>query len=264
MLQHAPPVAISNEEAEAVLELWASRRQEADAIRQMPTTHDLAEVLGTSEQEVMRMLQEVRVSKASTPIQAAQVPRKKRRWKWILGAVAVCGISFLSYAGGRSAGARFVGPSAFAREVAFSAQYNLPKGLSAEFRGYTISGNGPGGLDQGMIESELLDALGSVVAQQTPSPVAGHSMTLHEPEAILRSLRADKPEPGLEDAIAFEPILLRMDGNVSKVMIPIALSPDPQLTSLVQQEVDRRIRVAANKGARMASHAQSVEEATKS
>ncbi|MBX7134826.1 MAG: hypothetical protein K1X67_19325 [Fimbriimonadaceae bacterium] len=255
MLQHAPPVAISTDEAQAVFELWARRRQEADTHQQMPTTRDLAEAMGISEDEVMRMLREVR----STPpvIQPVSPPKAKKRRPWrtfvFLGLAAVCG--FAAFQAGVQNGLRrgpFWAPVPYSvAPDAFSFQrQNLPRGLSAEFRGYTLTGSRTTVSDMVALESNLYSGLHGVVADQTPDTTPMFPSAVPDFDKVRKALQTDTLD-GVENVLAFEPITLKAGQTATKVLIPIALSSDPQLDTLIRQEVDRRIRVAANKGARI-------------
>lgn len=251
MLQHAPPVAISTDEAQAVFELWAKRRQDAETRQQMPTTRDLAEAMGISEDEVMRMLREVRMS---PPVVAATPPQpkpRKKRWKFFLGLAVLGAVATGFYSAGRSSrtyGTGWMAPS----PPMPTALYQLPKGLTADYRGYTLAGQVSVTNDMVQLERDLYGALSRVVQDQTAAPLRlPGPTTLADLDKVRKAMQEDKIGEDLENILAFEPLHLRAGTNVSKVMIPMALSADPQLEEIVRQEVERRLRVAANKGARV-------------
>lgn len=252
MLQHAPPVAISTDEAQAVFELWARRRQDAETRQQMPTTRDLAEAMGISEDEVMRMLREVRMA---PPVVAATPPQpkpRKKRWKFFLGLVLLAGTAAAFYAAG-ARNSRIYATSWMESPPAMAtSRYLLPKGLTADYRGYTLSGQMSVSHDMVQLERDLYGALNRVVQDQTAAPLRlPGPTTLADLDKVRKAMQEDKISDGLENILAFEPLHLRAGTNISKVMIPMALSADPQLEEIVRQEVERRLRVAANKGARI-------------
>ena len=219
----------------------------------MPTTRDLAEAMGISEDEVMRMLREVRMAPpvvAATPPQAR--PRKKR-WKFFLGLAVLAAVATGFYNAGRSS--RIYGPGWMTPSPPMpvpTAPYQLPKGLTADYRGYTLSGQVSVTNDMVQLERDLYGALSRVVQDQTAAPLRlPGPTTLADLDKVRKAMLEDKVSADLENILAFEPLHLRAGSNVSKVMIPMALSADPQLEEIVRQDVERRLRVAANKGARV-------------
>lgn len=258
MHAHAEPV-ITTEEAQAVFELWARRKQELEALRQLPTSADLAEAMGVTTTEVEALLDEVRRSRVVTP--PPVLPHRRRR-KGLIIAVAVAGGFVLAMGMGFMMGeesARNRWRPMFPSGYAQAQMQRLPEGLRAEYRGYTLIGEEKGHWDVASLETNLLRSLESVVERMTPRPLNGRSSPPVDEASLIRALRGNEAPNELSNVLAFEPITVSLGEKSMKVFIPIALSSDYQLTSLVEAERARRLQVAANQAARLVAEARAAK-----
>lgn len=253
MLKHvaAPNPVITTEEAQAVFELWARRKQEADALRQLPTPDDLAEAMGVTREEVDVLIQEIRQSRVVTP-PPVLTPRKGRKAVWLtLGALAafvfVLGMGYMM--GSESARSRWAG--GFSPAIARAHMQRLPAGLRAEYRGYTLLGEDQAHWDAAVVEANVLASLQSVVARMSPRPPFGSGRGVADEGELARALRGDEVPPALSDVLAFEPIELTLGAESAKVFVPVALTSDFQVNSMIEAERERRLQVAANRAARL-------------
>ncbi|GEM_PF-4337006 len=245
----AEPV-ITTEEAQAVFELWARRKQELDALRQLPTSADLAEAMGVTTEEVESLLQEVRRNRVVTP--PPVLPRRRRRRVFLAlavvgGFVVAMGLGFMMGAESSPSRWRPVFPTAYARVQ----MQRLPAGLKAEYRGYTLIGEDHGHWDAAALEANLLESLGSVVERMSPSPPFGTRGEPIDESEVIRALRGNEAPPSLSNVLAFEPIEVSLGAKSTKVFVPVALTGDYQLRTLVDAERERRLQVAANQAARL-------------
>jgi hypothetical protein len=93
------PQRMSQDEAKAVLDLWAEKQHAEDRDASMPRIEDLAEILGTPPETVSRLLEEVRhrrqmQAQAVSDRHAAR-GRARYRLTWTAAAVVCLALSFL-------------------------------------------------------------------------------------------------------------------------------------------------------------------------
>lgn len=250
---------ITTEEAQAVFELWARRKQELEALRQLPTAADLAEAMGISTAEVQTLLSEVRRTRVVTP--PPVLPHRRRR-RVLAGVIVIAGVLSLALSIGYLMG---IGSAPRQWSPAFTSTYGLPPsqrlpdGLKAEYRGYTLVGEDKGRWDHAASEARILSSLRSVVERMSPRPLYGGTGETVDEAAMIQALRGNVVPESLQRVLAFEPITLSLAGKSTKVFIPIALTSDFPVNSLVEAERDRRLQVAANKAAQLVAEAQAAQ-----
>lgn len=90
-------ITVTAQEAESILELWAKRQSENEALRARTTVSDLAEAMAVPPSEVLNMLVEVRGAPVSPPIQPQELSRRKRNLV-LMGVAGVAWIALLIFA----------------------------------------------------------------------------------------------------------------------------------------------------------------------
>lgn len=256
--------SLSPEEAQAVMQLWAQRRQEADAFAQAPKVADLAEAMNISPAEVEAMLRQVRMNPPSTPV----VPKKIKKSTYFAAAIGIVafwavvlvGIYQFGYNNARREAMFFeMGPgmpaTAFAPEVSPvavmpSTNNNLPTGLSIEFRGYRVDGAETTVAPPEVVEAQAAARITQLVFEQTPAPASNIIPDSDTVRDTVNALQLDRKE-GVAGIFRFEPMTVSGGGKSETVNIPIPLTDRHEVTDIIRSEIDRRIRIAANKAARL-------------
>src|SRR5579863_9919577 len=87
---------ITNEEAQALVQLWAERQHERDRQAALPTVQDIADVLQIPAQEAALLLQEIRTRRAATQQQVKAPPvNRQRATRPVVIVAAVAGAALL-------------------------------------------------------------------------------------------------------------------------------------------------------------------------
>lgn len=239
---------MSPAEAQAVFDLWRRQQETTSVATNQPRIEDLAEAMGLERAQVEKMLFQVRHEQLIK--NEPRVRRKKRILATlaIIGGIAVWAFILVGvYQFGFGEGRR---TSAFNLSGPLIERPNLiPAGVQAEFRGYTLVGTAEGNFDLGFVESALTAALRRVVEEQAPvayDPTAPAASI--NPSQVRQHLAEGK---SLDGAFRFEPVTLRYNGLTDKVEIPIQLSGSLEVSGPLEQEVNRRVRVAASKLVKM-------------
>lgn len=265
MLHHAQSSnqPLRPEEAQAVMQLWASRLSAQDAASAAPNVQDLAEAMGVSAAEVQLMLSEVR----SHPV----VDKKRRRRSFILAGVAIFAFWIFALAAvfelGKSEGRalnfyQFEPPVIASTAVAFPPSTadvvetvpanQLPEGVRLTFRDYTLLGSGSKS-NPAQVEESAVQAIRSIMDRLAPQAGVNAAMRGRSAEAsnLDRAGRAGVSSALLEGSqhpyLRWDPMRVESNGRTSIVMVPMDLSGDIEVQRLVRAEVENRIRIAANK-----------------
>lgn len=249
-------------ETEAVLQMWAVRHGSPNAGGAAPRLQDLAEAIGATPSEVGAILAEVR----SNPRMAKRARRKFGTLRLlayagfgvVLWGVALGGAYFLGMEHGRIRPV-FVGRpvSAFGSNVGS----NLPKAVSAEFRGYTIRGSLSGSTTVGTVEEEMFFALSKVVSEQAPPVNVSVPFGPNDLPILNNALQKEVVGTGMENVFRYEQITVKSGGQTAKVLVPVSLTSSPLANDAIAREQQRRMRVAANKAAQL--YAETLDGATK-
>ncbi len=242
---------MSPAEAQAVFELWRKQQDTANVSASQPRVEDLAEAMGVDRAQVEAMLSQVRYE-----AQTRNEP-KVRRKKRMLALFAVVGgllvWSFLMY------GMYRIGFGEGRRTSAFRYPYlnqafpnELPSGVVAEFRGYSLVGSGNGNYDLVFVENNLVREIGRVIAEQAPVSFDHNAPAQTvDLDQVRKNLAEGKSMDGV---FKMEPLDLSYRGQGDKVMVPIVLTGTPEAVAMVNQEVDRLVKVAASRLVKMISN----------
>ncbi len=259
---------VTPEEAAAISELWAKRREEAETLGQRYSVAEIAEVMGIPPAEVEIMLRLVRTNpNTESGAKLEQKRRKRRRWL-ITGAVAfwlaTLAIAFLAvyhWGQGNRAYAPYYpqrqflsnesgailknaqGPSTTGRTIG---NY-LPAGFSAEFQGYAVDGEGD---IQHLTESNLEYGLTSLIAKMT-SDQPGYGGGYYTTPELAEALRSGNLGE-FKDRIKFEEIVVRAKGRQLKASIPVDVTNNHNDIRTIDAEATRRLRILANQAWRLA------------
>lgn len=271
-------IALTQQEAEAVIELWAKKQADTETLRSRLTVEDMAEAMSLPPSEVEQMLRAVRLQKVVPP---ESVPMKKVRpvnafliaiasAVWIVILVGAC---FAAYEAGQGDGVRRTAqmwpPAAAPAPVIFDtppaptptleyAGVNPPaeavfeisqlgnyfmRGVNVQFgtagvKGQASSQNPP------MMTSGPLQALVNLTSP-TPSITTDSELSNLE---IVQALRAAKS--ARDGSFEFRPMTIQLPtgGTVSEA-IPISNTKNQRVLTLVNEEQLTRLKILASKAA---------------
>lgn len=256
---------MSPQEAEAVIELWAKRQQDLETEQSMPKVQDLAEAISVPPQEVEGLLREVRLRMSQRS--PRRLPARRRVFLFVLLAVSVCAFWIAAMAGfynyAYHNGAEAVRwqvepalmdatapgpPMPIAVDVAPT---EVPSGLTATFRKYSLVGTGTRNMPRELVESQLFEALNGILHKMAqPLPVDQDISPSEGLSNIIEALQADGGK-NTERYIIFEPFEVSAGDKKLTQMIPLALTSNSDIVRLVEAEQQRRIRVLANAGSNL-------------
>ncbi|OJU61984.1 MAG: hypothetical protein BGO01_08925 [Armatimonadetes bacterium 55-13] len=268
--KHLSP-SLTPQETEAVLELWAKRQSETDALRTRMTIDELAEAISVPPEEIEAMVREVRANPSLPPMNPNEV-KIRRRNRWLMGAAVVFWVVFLAsaipiaYEMGRGQTPRISTSSPFFRprppemQVAKAANspssmqatmvsspvlgQAFPQGITASFRGYQVDGQG-----KNLSEDRIKEGLNNILRRMSSRTGLAGSTSYPE-EAILAALQSEDPKSA-PLAIAFEEFKVVGKNGSYAVKMPIALQSDPRVVDAVTGEQTRKLEVLANQTKRL-------------
>lgn len=258
---------VTPEEAAAISELWAKRREEAETLGQRYSVAEIAEVMSIPPAEVEVMLRLIRSNPNTESGSKLEKKRRKRRRWLITGAVAfwlaTLAIAFSAvYNWGQS---RSYAPYYPQRQFLYDGSGSLlrnaqgvvstgrtldrylPTGFSAEFQGYAVDGEGD---ISHLTEANLEYGLTSLIAKMT-SDQPGYGGGYYTSPELAEALRSGKLGE-FEGRIKFEEIVVKTKGRQLKASIPVDLSNNHEYMTTVDAEVTRRLRILANQVWRLA------------
>lgn len=271
---------MSPQETEAVLELWAKRQRETEALRSRATVGDLAEAMSIPQAEVAALLNEIR----RDPNRSEEMRQKRNRNRaWIaVGVVGsiiwlVCVIGFVGYFFAKKGGAgasvitapptaevamntapAFVSEGGAATAAApapmemakaggsndFAQQ--LPKGVTVNLTGYSVEGTAS---FTGLSEDSLHETLQQIV-YHVAKPLSTSSGEQLNESLILQAF-LDSSDANVKNLLRFEDFKVFGPGGNITTKLPIALVSDTTLQRLVGEEQSRRLTILANQILRM-------------
>ena len=263
---------LTQQEAEAVLELWAKRQAEGE-LRSRLNIQDLAETMNLSAGEVERMVATVRSMNTTSSLDLP--PRKKVRpintflitlavvtWFGILAGVGLAAYQLgKDHARSRTviydAAAVSPPPMAFptttiatpSGESAIAAPSaaaginiaeKLPEGMKVSFGGYQISGEGKATELDGI--GQALDA----IVRQTAVPVEHYR---HSSKPDIAFINAFQTYDGslVDSVIRFEKLKVNFGEASTEVMYPIANTSSSRVRRLVMEEQRKRLADVSSK-----------------
>ncbi|MEZ0325950.1 MAG: hypothetical protein ACAH95_08580 [Fimbriimonas sp.] len=240
--QHSqgPPVAaMTAQEAEEVMALWAERQQE---IHSSHSLRELSEVLNAPPSEVASLLEEVRRQKRAVSEEVLS-PRPKRALSVIRRIAMAAGVMMLmSFAGGigwmaghdsARSGARFAPASLYDPQPVSS-----PHSYRVTFDDYTVPQSSTLTGDEAKLIRQLEASALSAIEQMTPDP------GLYTPapiptEGFIRRLQTGEKLAGLLD---FRKAVIKGPKKTAEILVPVLVSPQPQWESLLRAEQERLIK----------------------
>jgi len=263
-------IELTPQEAEAVLELWARKQAEGE-LRSRLNVQDLAEATGLPQAEIEKLVESVRASKKTPPIQAPV--KKVKPVNSLLIAVSVlvwltilAGVAMFAFEEGFSKGRRtpyaiappalgemgmavptalaeipvptdgaiYVGPNSSSITSA------IPTGSNVDFQGYKVKGTNISSASEDTIHG----ALQSIVSNLEPE--GGLAMgPEHATSTILNAL--DNNDGKLVDGqIQFPKMTVSTGAASMNLTIPVARVGNPSIVETVRQERLKRLRILAN------------------
>lgn len=281
--QEFQSISMSPEETEAVLELWARRQSETDALRARTSVNDLAEAIAASPSDIESMLKEVRATRHLPPVTPNETKRRIRN-RWLMAGAVAFWLAFLAFGvvmaykaglkNGRNHSTPWVsapeapvdfaipptpaiaGNGTAAVEVAADAgtttlgnaqvEKDIPKGVSATFREYQIDGEGNGQeLTEDSIKAGLARMLNLMV-----KPVNVQDSATYPGEMIIEALQKEDATR-VARAIKFEPFKIVGQSSQFTLQMPYSLTSDYRITAYVKAEQDRKLQILANQAKRL-------------
>lgn len=240
-------------EAEAVIAMWSKVQGEKDVRATMPSTAELAEVLGASQDDVRLMLQRVRTDGAKV-VKRPDVEKEKRRssfvfWSLGVGSLLLVAIipvfALLSFGRNEVVHAQPVAVETFANydmpvlapNVQGGAfQQQLPSDVTVIVDGVSVQGEGPNLAVSRLLEEPLKQ---TVLDQYWKWVSAPQDVGLAMSGAELRAKLLDgESVDGIADFVETE---IKLGSESKKALLPVALSSDPKVKEVVQGVLDEVI-----------------------
>ena len=261
-IQNQSEIVMTPQEAEAVLEIWAKRQAEGE-LRTRLNVAELAEAMNLPVADVERMLAQVRNAPVHTP------PMKKARpVNSLLIALAIFiwfgilfSVGYIAYQRGRAdfepalatpmpppmefpvfetvAGAA---PSP-APVAAWDGDYlsEIPSGFRVQFKGFDATGTAsePLGIEQ------IRRAFQTILRQIGAPPSSSPQSNLTDLQLI--NAIADNDAKATGGIIKFESFVVNHGNRVFSEVIPVAMTGDSRVTTLVSEEQQKRLLALASK-----------------
>lgn len=266
-IRDANGVALTQQEAEAVIELWAKKQAETEALRSRLTVQDMAEAMSIPPGEVEQMLTAVRLQQSAPP--TLKVDPKVRPVNklligiagvaWLLLLIAAC---FTAYGAGRKSAFVDTPPPAFAPpapETTVDVSTMSPP--AAESTGLEISQMGSlfernvtvtfgDAIVKGKVSRQgrpimtsrpLLD----LVHTASPIPSANDDSEMSN-LTIVQTLRASQNPP--DGSFEFRTMVIQLpNGEKISSTIPVSNTQNPRVVTLVYEEQLSRLKILASK-----------------
>jgi hypothetical protein len=276
-IRDANGIALTQQEAEAIIDLWAKKQAETETLRSRLTVEDMAEAMSVPPREVEQMLAAVRLQKLAPP-EPVVVPVKRVRpvnsllialasAVWIVILIGAC---YAAYQAGRDSN-RFppppvlletplppsgvvldsrpaiasdtIAPPAVEQSAGFEFRELGPMfsaNLSLTFDGVTI---------QGLRDPNQHVPLSSMSLERTVAaintiPLVNIDSSLTDIQVVRLLRSAKNPADG---SFEFKVLKLESGGKTVSEMIPVALSQNQRISRLVADEQARRLKILANK-----------------
>lgn len=267
-LQESTDTILTPQETEAVLELWAKKQAEGEALKARVSVRDLAEAMSLPPGEVEKLLIHVRadfttpmpsVAKQVRPVNKALIGIAALTWVVVL--VTACFFSFRMGYERRASLTEQPGmpyldapialappamellegePATFTPTPYQDLSSILQKGTEIQFKGYRAAGKA----NNEHSEEDIFFGVSNLVARvASPSRVSG-DQTLSGQE-IVDALESNDPAK-TKGQIKFETLTVTGPAGHYEAKIPVPLVSDQNVVRLVGEEQIRRLRIAAN------------------